>query len=578
MTENTEDYGRIIVKKLLSLLLFALLIAGLYGAWKLWGEDLLYGRAEGHLARDAALELPIREGVARLEEHPEDADARLALVELYLQDDNYARAENLLQHGILLEGGRTAFYTKLCAVFVAQDKLLDAAALLDEVQNPFAKAEIAALRPAAPVFSPPPGSYDTVISISAELPAGASCYLALNDEIPSRTTDLAAFPLTLPPGLSRVRAVIVDELGLISPWAAYEYRLENLRLEVTPVDPTLNAMIRQAVAIPEGAIPSETLWTVESLKNDAPTAYTTLEDLTWVTGLRELSLRGDGTKVDIAPLASLQNLTSLTLRGFQLDSSDLQALAGLSKLESLNLEDNRIADPAALSGLTGLTFLSLRANSLTDLSALSGLVSLTELDISQNAAEDTMPLAGLTALKTLWAQENQLVDLRGLRTLAALTDLDISHNKIDDLAPLTGCAALTVLQCGHNPYATLAPLAACTSLVALRAPGGALESLDDFTGLPALRMLDLSEHSLSDISALAACPALEELNLSKNQISSVSPLSKLAKLRVLHVENNQVKAVSSLKKNPALREVHASGNPLSESGDVFKGTEIMLYS
>jgi hypothetical protein len=85
----------------------------------------------------------------------------------------------------------------------------------------------------------------------------------------------------------------------------------------------------------------------------------------------------------------------------------LKPLAGLTALQSLDLNDTRVSDVTSLAGLTALQALYLRNTQVSDLTPLAGLTALEFLDLGTTQVSDVASLAGLAAL--------QLIDRNGRR-------------------------------------------------------------------------------------------------------------------------------------------------------------------
>ncbi len=567
------------MKKWLSRLLILAIVVGLVAAGNIFGPRLLYvyheWRADVNL-RSGQTQTAIDHMVPMFNMRPDNADLGMKLADAYISVNNYARAEYVLAHGISAQAGHIELYQKLCGVYLKQNKLWDAVDFLDELPNPLVKEQLDALRPKAPAPVPPPGIYDQRLTLTLDVPADAACYLSLDGEVPSMTDALYTGPIDLPAGLTELRAVIVQN-DLASAWTLGTYKLENILQPVTFADPALEDVIRKEIGKPVDPVISDELWKIDTLELPDPTDYVSLADLVNLTGLTKLTLVGNGAHVDIAPLATLTKLKSLTLRNFALDSLDLDILAQWEWIESLDLQTNRIASLTPMSSMTGLKNLSLRANSIADITPLSELEDLVTLDIAQNALEDTAPLAKMAGLTEFIAFENLLTDLRGLQKLSNLKTVDISHNHVTDLSPLADHKALTTLLCEANPVETLEPLAGCTALETLLCTGGSIPSTAPLSDMTALRALTLSGNALTTLSGLGSCKALETLDVNKNAIASVEPLAGLPKLKDLRVEHNEVKSLAGLKSCPELRTIYAYENPLSDSSSVFDGTKITLY-
>ena len=386
------------------------------------------------------------------ERSPADPQLCLRLTDAYLDDNNTARAEYTLTRGINANADHLALHQKLCEVYLLQDKLWDAVTYLDELPNPLVKEQLDALRPATPVLDPPPGIYEEAVTLNMTVPEGIDCYLSLEGKVPSLANDAWAGSFALPAGVTNVKAVAVKD-GLVSSWVTDTYRIENVIQPVSFSDPALETLLRELLEEPTQTIISHELWDITVLSNVEPTHYASLSDLAHLQNLTELSLYGDGSQVNIAPLSALTGLKKLSLRHFALDTADLEIIAQWTWLEELALPDNRITALDPVTELTALTSLNLKNNNITDASPLGGLTGLTLLDLSKNALTDTAPLTTLNALKELSLSENRLRDLRGLHTLTALNLLDISYNEISDLSPLDPCTALRDIYAFGNPLA-----------------------------------------------------------------------------------------------------------------------------
>ena len=84
----------------------------------------------------------------------QDEDVAIELANQYKAIGNYTKAEYTLSNAIA-DGGTAELYVALCKTYVEQDKLLDAVTMLDNISDAKIKAQIDALRPAAPTSFPP---------------------------------------------------------------------------------------------------------------------------------------------------------------------------------------------------------------------------------------------------------------------------------------------------------------------------------------------------------------------------------------------------------------------------------------
>ncbi len=196
-------------------------------------------------------------------------------------------------------------------------------------------------------------------------------------------------------------------------------------------DDALEASIRAAIGKPEGDITVADAEQVTELElsqmgvdKDQPYIHN-LTALQYFTNLTYLGLgyavqnaNDPLLPVDITPLAGLTRLESLQMGGLVID--DLSALSGLQNLMSLTVfNGEQPLDLTPLAKLTNLEALTLRNNQIVDISALSGLSMLRYLDLEGNQISDVTPLAELTALNRLFLSGNPISDYSALAAVRA---------------------------------------------------------------------------------------------------------------------------------------------------------------
>ena len=113
------------------------------------------------------------------------------------------------------------------------------------------------------------------------------------------------------------------------------------------------------------------------------------------------------------------------------DITDVSPLAGLTKLETLWLESNRLTDISTLKGLTQLVNLTLSNNNLTNgqLKYLTGLKQLKVLNLGSNQLTNVSTLEVLKQLRFLHLQNNPDLTKAEVDNLQkALPNCLITHN------------------------------------------------------------------------------------------------------------------------------------------------------
>lgn len=472
-----------------------------------------------------------------LSAQPDNEAFALRLSELYLSQNNHTKAERTLVSAIRVKPSQ-ALYLRLSALYVAQDKLYDALLMLDGIVDSSMRAQMDALRPAAPRFSPEAGTYNSYLSVSASA-GGATVYYSDNAQFPSVARPMAG-GVTLPAGKTTLKAIAVGENGLVSTLAEAEYEVVGVVEEVTFADEAFGAYIRELLYKSDStAIYTDELWKITEL--NVPDTVKSYDDLRYFTNLTTLSLpRSNG---DLSALSALKLLESLDLSG------------GLISRDSLKV----------IGSLTGLRVLNLSACGLSNIDALGALTALEQLDLSDNSIRSAEALRPCTKMQTLNLSHNALDSLAGLEKMSELTELNVSSNAIESVSPLFGCTKMQVLNLSANNISDLAALSAMTELVNLNANSNEVASVTPLSACMKIELLSLAHNALEDISALAYLTALTELDISHNAISALPQWSASLPLARLTATNNNISDISVLGGMPALQRVNLDYNaPLSD--------------
>ena len=492
-----------------------------------------------------------------------DQDVAIELADIYRSAGNYTKAEYTLTNAIA-NGATTELYVALSSTFVEQDKLLDAVTMLDNVPDPTIKAELDAMRPAAPQADLAPGFYSEYVSLNITAPSG-TLYVTTDGQYPTVTAQPSNGVVTLEGGETKVYAISVADNGLVSPVSIFNYTIGGVIEDVTLADPALDALVRQELSLSADAVIStKDLWSIRELT--VPAETTTLEDLRYFVTLEKLTIDGKSI-ADLSMLSGMAQLKELTLSNCVLSAplsvledlkslerltvsgcgvSSLEDLASATGLTALDLSGNAIGDVSALSGLTGLETLDLSGNAIKDVSPLSALTGLAALDLSGNALSSVAPLSGCTKLNRLDISGNQVTDLTALGSLLSLTELYAGSNALTNVGGLTGCTSLSKLDVSKNQITTLEGIAGMSSLTELNFSNNQVASIPDFGEESLLVRLVGDYNQLTDISALYGLPNLNDVLLDYNaELSDVSALESCPLLSQVNVYGTAV-SVDSL--------------------------------
>jgi len=165
----------------------------------------------------------------------------------------------------------------------------------------------------------------------------------------------------------------------------------------------------------------------------------------------------------VGELGIVKNARSVAIEGgrvvgLRLEPSSIASLHEVAKLGALRilvLAGGRIADASPLAGHRELRTLGLAGNALEKI-ALAGLPRLEQLDVSRNRLRTLDGLADLPALEKFDASGNRLVDAGALAALPSLREVDLAKNQLATLPR----APQWKLSADGNPATAPAPAAA----------------------------------------------------------------------------------------------------------------------
>ena len=458
----------------------------------------------------------------------EDENIAIELANQFKADGNFTKAEYTLTNAIA-DGGDAKVYIALCKTYVQQDKLLDAVNMLDNIYDAAIKAELDAMRPAAPAVTPEPGFYNEYISVSLVSNEG-NIYYSMDNEYPSTDSAPYSEPITLPAGESTIRVVTVSSNGLVSPLTTYKFTVGGVIEEVVFTDPAIESSIREILNVDvDKVLFTNDLWNITSYS--IPEGAMNLQDIALMPYLKSLSVSNQ-TLDSVNFLATLSYLEELSISDCRFSSGELEIIAALPSLKHLTLSD------CGLSTIVGL----------------ENARNLETLILSNNTVRNLAPLSALQNLKILDLNHNAVTSVSDLSILANLETLDISYNSIVSIDPLESCANLLNLNAAHNR----------------------INQISAVSNLTQLKVLNLASNGISDVSYLANCPALVELDISKNNVSDLSALSVLTNLEIFNFANNQATALPQWSAESRLRSIDGSYNQI-ESISILSDLQYLTH-
>lgn len=188
------------------------------------------------------------------------------------------------------------------------------------------------------------------------------------------------------------------------------------------------------------------------------------------------------------------------------------------------------------------------AEALTDLSPLAGLQRLNKVELKHNAIEDLSPLAGMTALTSVGVNGNPVRDLSPLTECPNLAFLDLCEVRSYDPAVIAELGNFDFLDLS-NPTESYKYLSG-KSVLHLRLNWTGLTSLDALGDVSRLEDLQIAHTDVTDLAGIEAHPGLTGLNLAGAPVKDLSPVLALPRLQTLIVSEDMLPLVQALGEVP----------------------------
>ena len=501
----------------------------------------------------------------------QDESVAIELANQFKSAGNYTKAEYTLSNAIA-DGGDAQIYIALCKTYVEQDKLLDAVNMLDNIADPQIKAQLEAMRPAAPTATPEQGFYSEYISVALSADSG-TLYHTTDGEYPSVDDEPYKEPFTLSGGETLIRAVSVAENGLVSPLSTFGFTVGGVIEEVSFSDAAIEASVREILGVDaDKVLFTNELWNITSFT--VPEGSMNLQDLTMLPYLKSLIINGQ-TFDSVSFLAYLRQLEELVLTDCRFSPEDLELIASLPALKKLTLSGCGLSTVAGLENAQMLTDLNLSNNTIRNLEPLSTLMNLQTLDLSHNALTSLNALTQLANLETLDVSYNVLTSIDPIATCRKLTQLDASHNRITSLGTVDNLPTLSKLNLSSNTLSDVAILGNCASLTELDISKNSIADIGTFANLNALEILNFAHNQVISLPEWSDESVLRSVDGSYNQITTVSSMKVLQKLTHVFLDYNALTSVDALAKCYNLVQVNVYGNEI-ENVDALKEHDIII--
>ena len=491
----------------------------------------------------------------------QDENVAIELANQYKASGNYTKAEVTLSKAIR-DGATKELYIALCKTYVEQDKILDAVSMLANIPNASIKAELEAMRPAAPQADYPSGYYSQYISVTLSSSEGTTLYYTTDGDYPSIADEPYSAPIELPLGESQVYAVSVADNGLVSPVTILGYTIGGVIEPVIFMDASMEQAIRAALGYDQShVLYTNDLWQITEL--EVPSDAMTLEDLIYLTYLENLTVNGRNMS-NLQDFAGLNHLKKLDLSGCRFPADSLKTIASLPHLKELNLSNCSLSTLSGLENAESLEILDISNNTIRNLEPLSNMSALSELYLQHNAVANLTVVGGLPELTVLNVSYNALTSIAPLTGNVRLTKLNASNNQIGDVSAAASLPMLAELNLDYNSLTDISGLSGCASLKTLTVSNNQLSSIDALSGMNTLERLDFSYNSVSSLPDFGANSAMQVIDGSYNALESIDSIAKMADISYIYMDYNKLTSVDALADCFHLVQVNVYGNEIPD--------------
>lgn len=229
--------------------------------------------------------------------------------------------------------------------------------------------------------------------------------------------------------------------------------------------------------------------TVSRMVNDTIAADLSpiYESLRIMTKITEVDVADNITITDLNPLAELSDLRSLNCSGTNV--SDINPIRNLNKIKELDISNTKITDISNLKYANVVQIFKADNNDIKDISVVAFFRDLNNLSLQNTDVYDVKSLEKCVNIRTLNLSSTQVNDLSPLKDLLTLHDLDISNSFVNDLSPLQGLVNLYFLNLEGTPVTDLSPLSNLDRLNVINLSNTKVESLAALTDLPHLNKI-----------------------------------------------------------------------------------------
>ena len=305
----------------------------------------------------------------------------------------------------------------------------------------------------------------------------------------------------------------------------------------------------------------------------------TTEQLHEVINLTDLDISGNEFIQNLLPISRLTNLVNLNISNT--DISQIEALYGMTNLETIALESTHVSNLMPLANMNQLKVLNINNTPVSKIDCLANDSHLeiiwaenTDIDMEQvKALKKSLPDVTVVfqtdELQSWWRYledswkrvfknhipcDNEEPTPLELHKMMSIREINIDQeNSVTSLEPIRHCDWLEKANFNHQGIRSIDPLYNKIYLRELQLKDNPINNLDPLENDTLISILNLENTQISDLSKLEKLSHLRILNVGGTAIKNLKPLSKMRELEELMINNTDVKNISPIENIPSLK-------------------------
>lgn len=280
-------------------------------------------------------------------------------------------------------------------------------------------------------------------------------------------------------------------------------------------------------------------------------------------------------KINLKELEKLKELKHLKL--LDLGLTDINGINFSSKLEKIDLSNNRIKDASILSNNRELKTINLSQNPIEEISFIKNLDKLEEIDLSHTSIKELSPLSESNRLKRINLSNITSTSFETLGALKNVQSLSLSNNrnlhiniKLNEvISESKNLREIIIDNIGLN---TLEIFSLKTINIANKKIENTLKI--ESSNLQNIKTLSVNNNNLINLKGIEEFKNLEKLSARDNKILKLANIKQLTNLQELDLFNNPISSLRELGGLSKIKQLHLNNFTFDKISPIRNLTEI----